>query len=270
MRNKSHNKKLPSYLAILTFLLMILINLAANLVPLAGVKTSQVSSLHQTLITPADFTFGIWFLIYILLALYTLYQMQFNLRRPDNNDRVVRRVNYYFIVTNILNSGWILSWHYQLIGLSLMIMVTLFIILWMIRRTISNRSSLNDREVRSIAIPFSIYYSWILFAMFSNLLVFYDTTKYPFGLARLQGSLLALGVYGLLVSISIIGFKDIFIGLVALWSGVGIVIPYLQKGQSSKFNELIVATGIIIIIILVSCVFVYINRKRKKSRYRRR
>ena len=57
------------------FLLMVTVNAIANLLPLNGRSTGQVSeALSQFCFAPTGLTFSIWGVIYLLLACYTLYQ----------------------------------------------------------------------------------------------------------------------------------------------------------------------------------------------------
>jgi hypothetical protein len=59
----------------ITYLLMVITNALANILPINGVNTGQVSDSYPNLFAPAGLTFSIWGLIYVLLALYTLYQI---------------------------------------------------------------------------------------------------------------------------------------------------------------------------------------------------
>ena len=60
---------------LLSFIGMVAVNALANALPLNGVNTGQVSALYPNLFTPASYTFGIWGLIYLMLAVYTVFQV---------------------------------------------------------------------------------------------------------------------------------------------------------------------------------------------------
>ena len=64
-------------IVILTFLAMVITNSLANIIPINGQNTGEVSDSYQNLFAPAAITFSIWGLIYLLLAIYTLYQIFF-------------------------------------------------------------------------------------------------------------------------------------------------------------------------------------------------
>lgn len=71
-------------LVTVNFLGMIVVNMLANILPINGVTTGQVSDSYPNLFAPVGITFAIWGLIYLLLAGYTLYQLGFfqKLRSP--------------------------------------------------------------------------------------------------------------------------------------------------------------------------------------------
>ena len=56
-----------------TFLAMVTVNALANILPINGVGTGEVSDFYANLFAPAGITFSIWGVIYLLLALFVLY-----------------------------------------------------------------------------------------------------------------------------------------------------------------------------------------------------
>jgi len=269
MRNVEHNKKLSSILVLLSFVITISVNTLANILPLNNVTTGQVSDNYSNLFTPVGFTFGIWILIYILLAMYTIYQFKFNSRRPDNNDRVIRMVNTYFIISNLANTGWVVSWHYDLIPLSMVFMVIILLMLISIRVNISHRSSLSKSERISIQLPFSVYLGWITVTTIANvitLLVYLNWDR--FGYSESLITVIVL-IIGLIIAIAtILSFKDFLYGLVIIWAYLGILFKHLSLDYFGKaYGNIVMTLSISIIILVLICGSVLIM---KKSRRRRR
>ena len=60
-----------------SFLLMIAINALAMLLPINGQTTAEISDKYENLFAPAGVTFGIWSVIYTLLAAFVVYQLIF-------------------------------------------------------------------------------------------------------------------------------------------------------------------------------------------------
>jgi len=58
-----------------SYILMVTVNALANILPINGVNTGQVSDAYPNLFAPAGVTFSIWGVIYILLGIHVLYQL---------------------------------------------------------------------------------------------------------------------------------------------------------------------------------------------------
>ena len=61
-------------LNLFAFIAMVAMNLVAELVPLNGVTSGQVSDMYASLFTPAGITFSIWGVIYLALAYFAFWQ----------------------------------------------------------------------------------------------------------------------------------------------------------------------------------------------------
>jgi translocator protein len=133
------NKIMLMSLSVVSFIFMIMINVLANTLPINGYNTGQLSALYPNLFVPAGITFSIWGLIYISLILfgYGLYKLK-------NIDSVIfKKLSILFIISNLLNGGWLLAWHYKLIELSLIIMIAL---LWTLIRLYIVVKSISDSQ----------------------------------------------------------------------------------------------------------------------------
>jgi len=60
----------------ISFAVMMLVNILANLIPLGVGDTAYISQKYPSLFTPAEFTFSIWAVIYILMIGFVLYSYQ--------------------------------------------------------------------------------------------------------------------------------------------------------------------------------------------------
>jgi len=58
----------------ISYAVMIVINVCANIVPIGIGTTADVSAKYNNLFTPAGYTFGIWLVIYVLMGIFVLYQ----------------------------------------------------------------------------------------------------------------------------------------------------------------------------------------------------
>lgn len=76
MKN-SNSKAYIKVLVTITYIAMVVVNALANIIPINGQNTGEVSDSYPNLFAPAGYTFSIWGLIYLLLGAYTLYQLGF-------------------------------------------------------------------------------------------------------------------------------------------------------------------------------------------------
>ena len=65
-------------LALASFGFVLVMNAVATALPLGGLSVGGVSRKYDTLFAPIDFTFGIWGLIYLGLAVYSFTQLAAN------------------------------------------------------------------------------------------------------------------------------------------------------------------------------------------------
>lgn len=262
MKNRGHNKKLLSRLAGLTYILMVITTLVFQVLNMTGHTIQEILFQTQHILLPPWWNYWVWILILILLGLFNIYQMSFNMRRPDNNDRVVRRVNLFSVWIGISFIAWVIVGSFLNQVLALIAFGFLFIGLYLARTTISNRSSLSDSEVRSIVIPFSLFYSYglVIFIqqVFSQLIQMKTFTDH--NLWAVYG----LGLAGLLLMVSILAFKDIWIGLGGLWSFVGLVAKYLLSEDLSYpiYNIVLIAN---LVILVLAMIFVQLQAQKKNA-----
>jgi FlaA1/EpsC-like NDP-sugar epimerase len=122
----------------ITFSVMVIVNALANLLPINGITTGQISDSYTNLFAPAGWAFAIWGLIYLLLAGYTLYQLGvFQDTATSAKTGLLIKIGILFSISSIANTAWIFAWHYQIIPLSLLLIVVILICLILINQEIN-------------------------------------------------------------------------------------------------------------------------------------
>ena len=202
-----------------TFLLMVFVNAAANLLPINGLLTGEVSDAYANLFAPAASTFAIWGVIYLLLTLYVFNELgSFRENEPPARRRALRKTARLFSVTSLLNAGWIFSWHYRLIPLSMLLMALLLVFLILIALTL-REVAFSPRETVFIRLPFSVYFGWITVATIANMTVLLVSLGWNgFGVSPelWTAAILAVGV--VIGTVTMLRLRDPFYGLVFLWA----------------------------------------------------
>ena len=151
---------------------MILVNALANILPINGYNTGQISAFYPNNFVPAGFTFSIWGIIYLLLISYTISFTYFNLRslRFPKVTKYLNSINPLFWITCLLNASWIIAWHYLNILLSVIIMLIFLGVLTKIfLNTHKYGATLSSRNRFLVQLPFTVYLGWISVATIANI-----------------------------------------------------------------------------------------------------
>jgi hypothetical protein len=136
MKQKKIMKMVP-IVTIITYLAMVIINALANIIPINNRGTGDVSDSYQNLFAPAPITFAIWGVIYFLLLGYSINQLRYY-RLKEEKKAVFIRIGVPFSISSIANSIWIFAWHYEVIWLSLVLMICILLCLIDVNRVLKN------------------------------------------------------------------------------------------------------------------------------------
>lgn len=230
------------------YVAMVGVNYLANALPIGGVTTGEASDSYGNLFTPAGVTFSIWGLIYLLLLAYTIYQFGFGQRETSpEREKLFATVNRYFLATSIANIAWIFAWHYGIIWLSVIIMLTLLILLIKIADVI-NKEKFSLTDTLCIRAPFSVYFGWITVATIANIAVFLVSLGWKgFGIAEAVWTVIILLVGAGIGALRMWKDKNIFYGAVLVWAYGGIWLKHTsESGFSGEYLNIIITTIICI------------------------
>ncbi|WP_026210006.1 hypothetical protein [Flexithrix dorotheae] len=243
------NHKFLAILNVVGFLMVIIINALANILPINNKTTGELSDQYPNLFVPAGVTFSIWGLIYILLAGFVVFQLVSAFSSKYHDD-FLSKISSWFLVSCLANSSWILAWHYEQVAISLTIMILLLFSLIQIYRSLHHKKKEKENlgKIFWTKVPFSIYLGWISIATIANVTALLVNINFTgFGISEPQWAQ-ALILAGIILSL-IMMFKrqDIFYGLVVIWAYFGI---YLKQNNSSYEGIVVVAVfGILLIAI---------------------
>ncbi len=222
------------------------INALANILPINGVTTGEVSDSFPSLFTPAGYVFSIWGVIYALLAVFVVYQA---LPAQKHNPRL-ERLGYWFVLSCAFNFSWLLAWHYGAIWLSQLFMLGLLgsLIMSYVRLGIG-KTEVSRPEAFAVRLPFSIYLGWITVATVANTTI----TLLDFGVT---GGWLAPLLTILVIATALgIGFlmlrnrRDVGFNLVLAWAFVGIAVAQWGLELSVVVAALVAAGGALAFIV---------------------
>ncbi len=165
MNATSSHSRLPQIgLNILLLAITLVINTLAVTLPLGGRTTAEISDSFNVLFVPAGYVFSIWGLIYLALIGFTVFQALPGQQRNPS----VRATGYWVALTGVLNSLWIVLWHYGYYVLTLVVMVAMLAALIVIYRRLAAVPPASPATRWLVHAPFSLYLGWISVATIAN------------------------------------------------------------------------------------------------------
>lgn len=202
------------FLNLIATLLVVAVNALANILPLNGQTTGEISNRLDVLFTPAGYVFGIWGLIYVLLFIWTIRQFPASRR----NLPVYQKSTPLYVLSSILNIAWILLWHYEFFLLTVFVMIGLLLTLIKLYQVIKNEEhSFWD------LLPFSVYLGWISVATIANISYYLKYIDWNgFGLSDVAWTLIMVVIATLLAVYFQYKNKDRIYPLVFIWAFIGI------------------------------------------------
>lgn len=224
------------------YVAMVAMNFLANGLPINNRSTGDISDAYPNLFAPAGPAFSIWGLIYLLLGAYVIYQF---VKKDRETEDLIKKINPLFIATSLANISWIFAWHYDFIGLSVLIMATLLVLLIKIADILREKkfSSFENLLVRT---PFSVYFGWITVASIANITVFLVSIGWgAFGIADFVWTSIILLVGAAIGIVRMRKDDDIAYGLVLVWAYSWILFKHLSAGGFAGQYPSIIATAVV-------------------------
>lgn len=198
---------------------MVIMNALANILPINGRQTGDISDSLGVLFTPAGYVFSIWGLIYLMLGLWVLRSL-FVKKREEI--AVIEAIGPFFLINALLNSTWILLFHYGFYPATLAVITLMLVTLIIIYRRITKVEGARNLN----RFPFSLYMGWISVATILNVGVAFNGAGYEDGwlLSGTVWTILILIVAVLLATFLMNVLHDRVYPLVFVWALAGIYV----------------------------------------------
>ncbi len=225
--------------AIIFYIAMVTVNALANILPINGYNTGELSDMYFNLFTPIGLTFSIWGLIYLMLLLFVIYQLELG----SHQAKVDTRITVGFIVSCILNIAWIFLWHYQMILFSVVIMLCLLVVL--IRVYLITRVKQDIKQKLCVSAPFSLYLGWISVATIANISAY--LVSIGFRGVLFPEAVWTIAVMAVAVLLGVLNRKDYVYNGVIIWAFLGI---YLRHAETN-YQAIAVAAVVGIVVMLI-------------------
>ncbi|MBW4444411.1 MAG: tryptophan-rich sensory protein [Plectolyngbya sp. WJT66-NPBG17] len=249
MQRSEQNSPFAAILQIATIvsiLAAIVINAISNIFPLRGLNIGAIANtiLGGVQVTPANYAFAIWGVIYLGLIGFGIYQA---LPVQRYNPRFLK-LRAPIIWASVFQIVWVYLFQLQQFWLSVVFMFGILLSLiaaYVWSRFENNRVS---REEKWLArIPISIYLGWISVASIVNVAsALYASQWNGWGIDPSIWTVLMILIAAAITAAIAIRYRDIAFTGVIVWAFVAIAIR-----QSAQFAILITALGSAISLILL-------------------
>lgn len=221
-----------------------------------GTTQSDVSDRYFTLITPSGTTFSIWSVIYglLILALIVMY-----VKRDDGYyQKAIHTITPLFILSSLLNIGWIVLFSFVLVEIS-----TIVILVYAIVLTIICIQLLQIHDGKNILLPltFGLYTGWLIIATVVNVATSLVKMNWDgFGLPDNIWAIIILVVSALLMLYLTYRTENAVLALPVAWAYYGIYQNLISAHNGEYFILQVVAIVGMVVLIGIAAVQFYKNR----------
>jgi len=205
-----------------SIILALTVNVLASALPLNGQNTGEISDRFQVFFVPAGYVFTIWFLIFVGWIAFAIFQF---LPAQKENPRL-HNLGYWFALSGVFNAAWLFCWHFNLFGLSVLVMLALLgtLIMSYVKLDVG-RAVISQSEKWAVDVSISVYLGWISVATVANITSWlYSINWNGFGITPQVWAVIMLVVASLIGVMMALSRKDSGYLFVFVWAFAGIAV----------------------------------------------
>lgn len=149
---------------VLTFIAVLVVNGTAGAGTLSGESIGVIANRYINAFLPANYVFGIWSLIYLGLFALTIFQAL----PTQVADRTVRALGPLWLLSGVLNMGWIVAFAFSRFVLAMLVMVALLVVLVQKVERLHALGRAGWATRLCATDPMGLYLAWISVAVIAN------------------------------------------------------------------------------------------------------
>ncbi len=238
----------------------LVVNALANILPLNGRNTGEISDSIPNLFVPSGSTFAVWGVIYVLLVVALVYQMM-HLKKFGQPDPI-ESLGLWFFISCLANGAWIFTWHWQLLELSLLVMLILLVTLIVMHTKVRRFDTPLGFRV-GIMLPISVYLGWITVATIANVTALAVVSDWGrFGLSEVFWTVSVMVVAILINLLAIIIRGDIWFAFVGAWALYGIYSK--RSAEQVEPVPMVIWTALVGVILILLVILIHLVVKGKR------
>ncbi|MDJ0618537.1 MAG: hypothetical protein QNJ63_17630 [Calothrix sp. MO_192.B10] len=204
------------------------------------------SNVVETPVTPANYTFFIWLLIFLTCIGYSVYQSL----PSQRSDPFLRRIGFFTAAAFLGSTLWEID--YQLQGVNWH-SVVLIIFVWLMIgnafvEVVRRHGSFTTAQKWFVVFPVSVFTGWESIATFAVISQALKVSGFDyFGLSELNFSIMTVIVAGIIGTVvTFLSKGNWYCGLAIIWALIGIVMGNITGQQKTAI--VITASGMAVLV----------------------
>lgn len=246
--------RLRQLLTVFAILGSFAVNAISNLRPWGGQNIGAISNTQfaNVLITPANYAFAIWGVIYLGLIGFGVYQfLPVSKQHPK-----LKTISYLLVLACVAQAMWVYLFLARLFALSVVAMVAILLSLIGAYLQLGGDRSPSPQDRWLLRVPFSVYLGWISVATVVNVaLALYAANWDGWGLTPEVWTVLMLIVSTGLGIALLFQRRDISFALVLVWAFVAIAV------KRANIPTIAISASVLSLVLL-SLIFWSVSRRR--------
>lgn len=238
------NLKTKSWINAALLVLTLLVNAAGAFGLINNLSQKEVSDMYPTLITPSPSTFSIWSVIYTFLIISIVVMIVKN--KDDYYARAVEKISLLFWISCGLNVVWIVSFSYNLIGLSTLFIFAFLIIMVLITKQIGK---IQSQKRWLLPVTFGLYTGWLFIATVVNIAAWLVKIEWSgFGISAGIWSVFILLVAVVLTVGVLLETKNAIFPMPIAWAYFGIYNALVDSNSGAALLKMVSLIGIVLLV----------------------
>ncbi len=236
--------KTKSWINAVLLVLTLFVNAAGAFGLINNLSQKEVSDMYPTLITPSPSTFSIWSVIYTFLIVSIVVMIFKN--KDDYYARAVEKISLLFWVSCGLNVVWIVSFSYNLIGLSTLFIFAFLIVMVLITKQIGK---IQSQKRWLLPVTFGLYTGWLFIATVVNIAAWLVKIEWSgFGISAEIWSVFILLVAVVLTVGVLLETKNAIFPMPIAWAYFGIYNALVDSNSGATLLQTVSLIGIVLLV----------------------
>ena len=230
-------------------------NIWANINPPNGLNIGEISQqiFPDVLITPANYAFAIWGLIYLGLISLAIYQVL----PAQRNNLLLQQIGYKLAIASVAQIVWVFCFLYRQYALSFLAMLGILLPLIAAYWRLPFRSRISRQDKWLIRIPIGIYLAWISVATIVNGATVLKSWQWGgWGISAAVWTVIMLLLAGFITHLVTLPRLDFAYAGVFIWASIAIAI---KNSDIILISGTAIGSSIALIVLLISFSFYAFN-----------